>query len=304
MPLPLASRAPAKINLSLHVLGRRADGYHELESLVAFAGTGDSLALQPGPALALTLSGPTASSAGRRRRQSGAQGGAAARRSVPGLRTGAFHLVKRLPVAAGIGGGSSDAAAALRLLARLNGLPPSRSGHRRGGAPGGGRCARLPGAAGPHDARHRRDGRPRPALAAAFRRSGQSRRAGRHPGRLSGARLAARGNAPAAGRGRLARGILRRSHRVPLPARNDLEPAACRLEPIVAEALRGLTRRRAAGSPACRARARRFSACSRIAPPPRRPPGRSRPGIPDGGSGRRSCVEPPSALPRQCRIRV
>ena len=51
MPQPLATRAPAKINLTLHVLGRRADGYHELESLVAFAGTGDDLRLEPGRAL-------------------------------------------------------------------------------------------------------------------------------------------------------------------------------------------------------------------------------------------------------------
>src|SRR6478735_12216120 len=64
MPQPLATRAPAKINLTLHVLGRRADGYHELESLVAFAGTGDDLRLEPGPALSLTIEGPTAPMAG------------------------------------------------------------------------------------------------------------------------------------------------------------------------------------------------------------------------------------------------
>jgi len=46
--LTLTTRAPAKVNLTLHVLGRRADGYHELESLVAFAGTGDDLSLEPG----------------------------------------------------------------------------------------------------------------------------------------------------------------------------------------------------------------------------------------------------------------
>lgn len=123
MPQPLATRAPAKINLTLHVLGRRADGYHELESLVAFAGTGDDLRLEPGAGLALRIGGPTASFAG-----SGADNlvlkaaGLLADR-VDGLQLGTFHLVKRLPVAAGIGGGSSDAAAALRLLARLNGLP-------------------------------------------------------------------------------------------------------------------------------------------------------------------------------------
>ncbi|HST94198.1 MAG TPA: 4-(cytidine 5'-diphospho)-2-C-methyl-D-erythritol kinase, partial [Microvirga sp.] len=64
MPQPLATRAPAKINLTLHVLGRRADGYHDLESLVAFAGTGDDLALEPGPDLALQVNGPTAALAG------------------------------------------------------------------------------------------------------------------------------------------------------------------------------------------------------------------------------------------------
>ncbi len=58
MSRPLATRAPAKINLSLHVLGRRPDGYHILDSLVAFAGTGDDLSLRPGPSLALSVEGP------------------------------------------------------------------------------------------------------------------------------------------------------------------------------------------------------------------------------------------------------
>ncbi|MDP4005892.1 4-(cytidine 5'-diphospho)-2-C-methyl-D-erythritol kinase [Methylobacterium sp. NEAU K] len=123
MPL-LADRAPAKVNLTLHVLGRRAgDGYHELESLVAFAGVADRLTLNPAAPLGLAVSGPTAGPAGPTDDNLvlRAARGLAAR--VPSLRTGAFHLVKRLPVAAGIGGGSSDAAAALRLLARLNALP-------------------------------------------------------------------------------------------------------------------------------------------------------------------------------------
>ncbi len=58
MTAPLTTRARAKINLTLRVLGRRADGYHELESLVAFAGTGDALSLEPGPELSLTIDGP------------------------------------------------------------------------------------------------------------------------------------------------------------------------------------------------------------------------------------------------------
>ena len=55
-----AEKAPAKINLTLHVLGRRADGYHEIESLVAFAGVGDALAFTPGAVLALAVTGPSA----------------------------------------------------------------------------------------------------------------------------------------------------------------------------------------------------------------------------------------------------
>ncbi|MCB1541170.1 MAG: 4-(cytidine 5'-diphospho)-2-C-methyl-D-erythritol kinase [Rhodoblastus sp.] len=120
----LQARAPAKINLTLHVLGRRADGYHELQSLVAFAGVCDHLTLTPGAALSLSVDGPTAQAAGdgddnlvlRAARNLASQ--------IEGLRVGAFALTKHLPVAAGIGGGSSDAAAALRLLARLNAIAP------------------------------------------------------------------------------------------------------------------------------------------------------------------------------------
>jgi 4-diphosphocytidyl-2-C-methyl-D-erythritol kinase len=117
----LATRAPAKVNLTLHVLGRRPDGYHALESLVAFGATGDDLSLTPG-ALSLSVSGPTANAAGAGNDNLVLKAARALARRVPGLRMGAFHLTKRLPVAAGLGGGSADAAAALRLLARLNGL--------------------------------------------------------------------------------------------------------------------------------------------------------------------------------------
>ena len=117
---PLATRAPAKINLSLHVLGRRADGYHELESLIAFAGSGDTLTLTPGGGLSLAVEGPTASSAGPLEQNLVLRAARNLLERQEGLRVGTFRLVKRLPAAAGIGGGSSDAAAALRLLARLN----------------------------------------------------------------------------------------------------------------------------------------------------------------------------------------
>ncbi len=123
----LATRAPAKINLTLHVLGRRpGDGYHALESLVVFAGAsaGDLLTLEPGPALDLAVTGPTAGPAGPTGDNLVMRAARHLAAEIDGLTMGRFRLVKRLPVAAGIGGGSSDAAAALRLLGRLNGLSP------------------------------------------------------------------------------------------------------------------------------------------------------------------------------------
>jgi 4-diphosphocytidyl-2-C-methyl-D-erythritol kinase len=128
MPAPTlarVARAPAKVNLALHVTGRRADGYHDLDSLVAFAGTGDTLALEPDDVTSLSVTGPTAGAAGPDADNLVLKAVALLRDAVPGLQAGRFHLVKRLPVAAGIGGGSSDAAAALRLVATLNGLDPA-----------------------------------------------------------------------------------------------------------------------------------------------------------------------------------
>jgi 4-diphosphocytidyl-2-C-methyl-D-erythritol kinase len=120
LPQTLTERAPAKINLTLHVTGRRADGWHTLESFVALSRGGDTLSLTEGEALSLSVEGPGAAA-------SGSSGGNLVLRAArhfaeryPGARLGSFHLVKRLPVAAGLGGGSSDAAAALRLLARAN----------------------------------------------------------------------------------------------------------------------------------------------------------------------------------------
>ncbi|WP_372689373.1 4-(cytidine 5'-diphospho)-2-C-methyl-D-erythritol kinase [Bosea sp. (in: a-proteobacteria)] len=121
---PLTTRARAKINLTLRVLGRRADGYHELESLVAFAGTGDALTLDPDPGLSLTIDGPRGQGLPVDDTNLILRAVRALEAETGKLRTGHFHLVKRLPVASGIGGGSADAAAALRLLARLNGLSP------------------------------------------------------------------------------------------------------------------------------------------------------------------------------------
>ena len=122
VPTARAEKAPAKINLTLRVLGRRADGYHELESLVAFAGVGDALTFAPGGALTLAVSGPTAQAAGDNADNLVLKAARALAGRIAGLTHGSFALSKRLPVAAGLGGGSADAAAALRLLARANGV--------------------------------------------------------------------------------------------------------------------------------------------------------------------------------------
>jgi 4-diphosphocytidyl-2-C-methyl-D-erythritol kinase len=112
----------AKVNLTLRVVGRRVDGYHELESVVAFADCADRLSLAPGSALDLTISGPLAQACGETSDNLVLKAAHLLGERVPGLKIGSFTLDKVLPVAAGIGGGSADAAAALRLLAQLNGL--------------------------------------------------------------------------------------------------------------------------------------------------------------------------------------
>ncbi len=124
MPDPLVEAAPAKINLSLRVFGRRGDGYHELESLVVFARCADRLSFTPGGELSLTVSGPSAALAGDNADNLVLKAARALAERSPGITLGAFALDKRLPVAAGLGGGSADAAAALRLIARANNLAP------------------------------------------------------------------------------------------------------------------------------------------------------------------------------------
>ena len=115
----------AKLNLTLEVLGRRSDGFHELKSLVAFARLGDTIELEPDGALELKVEGPFAHALGGDNLI--LKAAQAALDLAPNLRLGRFRLVKLLPVAAGLGGGSADATAALRLIARANGgaLPES-----------------------------------------------------------------------------------------------------------------------------------------------------------------------------------
>jgi 4-diphosphocytidyl-2-C-methyl-D-erythritol kinase len=119
---PLTELARAKVNLTLHVIARRADGYHDIESLVVFAGLADRLTLTPGATLALTVHGRYARTTGKIRDNLVLKATHALAARIDGLRLGRFRLTKNLPAAAGLGGGSADAAAALRLLARANKL--------------------------------------------------------------------------------------------------------------------------------------------------------------------------------------
>jgi 4-diphosphocytidyl-2-C-methyl-D-erythritol kinase len=145
--------APAKINLHLHVVGRRPDGYHLLDSLVVFAAIGDRLTVSPADDLSLSVTGTFAGALeaeadnlvlraaralwNRSRPSDAAMSGAPISGApisgglAPGMGTspGAkLVLEKNLPVASGIGGGSADAAAALRLLSRFWGLGPDAAG--------------------------------------------------------------------------------------------------------------------------------------------------------------------------------
>ena len=122
MSATLLEKAPAKINLTLQVHGRRADGYHEIESLVAFADFGDKLTLRTGIEDGLEIAGSFGEKSGPIADNLVLKAVAAGRERVAGLKGGRFLLYKNITVAAGIGGGSADAAAALRLIARANAL--------------------------------------------------------------------------------------------------------------------------------------------------------------------------------------
>ncbi|MGB1033693.1 MAG: 4-(cytidine 5'-diphospho)-2-C-methyl-D-erythritol kinase [Primorskyibacter sp.] len=120
--------APAKVNLTLHVTGRRGDGYHLLDSLVVFAGIGDDITASPAPDLTLAIEGPRAAGVP----TDGSNLVLRAAQTLDPAGTAAITLTKRLPAAAGIGGGSSDAAAALRALSLLWARPlpaPEQTAH-------------------------------------------------------------------------------------------------------------------------------------------------------------------------------
>ena len=118
--MAVAAFAPAKVNLYLHVTGRRGDGYHLLDSLVAFVDIGDRLTAEPAASLSLTVDGPEAADLAAAGDDNLVLQAARLLADRAGITAGAaLYLDKHLPVAAGLGGGSSDAAAALLALKRL-----------------------------------------------------------------------------------------------------------------------------------------------------------------------------------------
>ena len=114
----ITERARAKVNLTLRVLGRRADGYHLLESLIVFADAGDVVTFEPGLAPATEMTGPYAAAIAGNNLVDTALAALAA--ADPALTLGRVRVDKQLPIAAGIGGGSADAAAVLRAARRIN----------------------------------------------------------------------------------------------------------------------------------------------------------------------------------------
>lgn len=122
MTEPAIEAAPAKINLALHVTGRRPDGFHNLESLVVFAGVGDELEAEPASSDSLRIVGPFASALRNADGNLVTRAVTAFREAWPGSVPDGLKLTlhKNLPIAAGLGGGSADAAAALRLLVEMS----------------------------------------------------------------------------------------------------------------------------------------------------------------------------------------
>ncbi len=123
----MGRRAWAKVNLYLHVTARRPDGFHELDGLVARAGVGDHLTFAPAEGLALEIDGPFADAVPRGENNLVLRAARALAQSHGGSFGARIRLTKVLPVAAGLGGGSADAAAALEGLTRLWGVSPERS---------------------------------------------------------------------------------------------------------------------------------------------------------------------------------
>jgi 4-diphosphocytidyl-2-C-methyl-D-erythritol kinase len=116
---PISIVAPAKVNLFLHVGARRESGYHELQSLMAFADVGDELLIESDNGLSLTVAGPFAAALGREADNIVLKAAHALADRAGVAANAKITLVKNLPAASGLGGGSSDAAGALRGLSKL-----------------------------------------------------------------------------------------------------------------------------------------------------------------------------------------
>ncbi len=131
--MQLTEPAPAKVNLALHVRGKLPDGRHRIETVFAFCTEGDVVAAEPANELTLNAVGPFAGEIGDVGDENLVMRAARSLQEAAGVAEGAsLVLTKKLPVAAGLGGGSADAAAALRLLSRMWGVDPS---HAAGVAP-------------------------------------------------------------------------------------------------------------------------------------------------------------------------
>ena len=119
--------APAKLNLALHVRGRLPDGRHALETLFAFCIDGDRLSGEPADEISLAVTGPFADALGSREDNLVLRAARALKERAGAGQGAALTLQKALPVASGIGGGSADAAAALRLLTGMWKLDPAHA---------------------------------------------------------------------------------------------------------------------------------------------------------------------------------
>ncbi len=120
----LIEPAPAKVNLALHVRGKRVDGRHDLETLFAFCTDGDVLHVDPADAITLTIDGPFSRELGTDEDNLVLRAARALADAAGVTKGAALRLTKNLPVASGIGGGSADAGAALRLLTRFWSIDP------------------------------------------------------------------------------------------------------------------------------------------------------------------------------------
>ena len=125
--MELKELAPAKLNLALHVRGKLPDGRRKIETVFAFCADGDEVSATASDELSLAIGGPFASELGDSENNLALKAARALREQAGVAEGAALTLTKKLPVASGIGGGSADAAATLRLLTRLWGVDPAHA---------------------------------------------------------------------------------------------------------------------------------------------------------------------------------